>query len=68
MEKECKNLDLNKVKMWFDALPERKKYEIHQATRLTYNSCAIEGNSLSENDTFNLIVKELYKQEVNPEV
>lgn len=68
MEKEFKNLDFNKVKMWFDALPKKRKFEIHQATRLTYNSCTIEGSSLSENDTFNLIVRELYIQEVNPEV
>ncbi|WP_299317296.1 hypothetical protein [uncultured Maribacter sp.] len=57
-------LDLKKVKIWFESLPEKRKYEIHQATRMTYHSCSIEGNSLTENDTFNLIVQELYKQEI----
>ncbi|RIV73970.1 hypothetical protein D2U88_02765 [Flagellimonas aequoris] len=58
------NDELKNIRSWFGSLPEKRKFEIHQAARLTYNSCAIEGNSLSENETFNLIVSELYKREV----
>lgn len=65
---ETKKTDFAKLKSWFNSLPAKRKYEIHQMTLITYNSCSIEGSSLSKNETFNVIARELFKQESNKEV
>lgn len=33
MNKDFENIGPNKIKEWFDSLPEERKYEIHQATQ-----------------------------------
>jgi len=54
---------MSEVKNWFNSLSVKRKNEIYYATKITYNSCAIEGSSLSENETFNLIVRHLFQEE-----